>query len=87
MSEISTALDLLTKLGFPIWAGVVLWAAVKITHAVNFALADLRARDGLLQESMEKHIAQSDTRISLIEQLLQRHDRSIEQIWVRINEE
>lgn len=81
MGEITQALEIAGKLGFPIWAAVVLWATVKITHAVSAGIEDLRQRDTSLQKAIEAHVAQSDTRVSLIEQLLQRHDRSIDQLW------
>lgn len=86
IAGITQALELFEKLGFPLWSGVVLWAAIKINHTVHDGLSDLRQRDENLQRALEQHIAKSDTRIALIEQLLRRHDDNIESLWTRISE-
>lgn len=90
-------LHILERLGFPIWAAVVFWAAIKISHAVTAGLNDLKARDAelqramiaqgtQLQNAMNDHISKADIRIALIEQLLKRHDDSIEAIWTRFDQ-
>lgn len=76
--------ELIEKLGFPVWAAVVLWAAVKFNRTVHDGLTDLRMRDASLQKALEEHIAKADVRIALIEQLLRRHDASLESLWERL---
>jgi septal ring factor EnvC (AmiA/AmiB activator) len=85
-------LKIVKDLGFPIWAAVVLYAAITITRAVTRVTEELRASDVLLKQTLTEHIeehreniAQTDKRIALMEQLLARHDDNIDSIWDRLN--
>jgi len=97
VAGIEPALSILERLGFPIWAAVVFWAALKISHSVASGLSELKLRDAELQKAMleqgtrlqaamNDHISKADVRISLIEQLLRRHDDSIEAIWAKFDQ-
>ena len=73
-------LDLLKDLGFPLWAGVVLWAAIAITRMVRDGLNRLERSNLSFESRFAAHIAESDKRMSLIESLLQAHDREITEL-------
>ena len=70
-------LDLLKDLGFPLWAGVVLWAAVAITRMVRDGLNRLERASLSFETRFALHIAEADKRFALIEALLQAHDREL----------
>ena len=72
-----TVLQLLQDLGFPLWAGVVLWAAIAITRMVRDGLTRLEKSNLSFEQRFAVHIAESDKRMALIEALLQSHDREI----------
>ena len=73
-------LDLLKDLGFPLWAGVVLWAAIAITRMVRDGLNRIERSNLSFEGRFATHIAESDKRMSLIESLLQAHDREITEL-------
>ena len=73
-------LDLLKDLGFPLWAGVVLWAAIAITRMVRDGLNRIERSNISFESRFATHIAESDKRMSLIESLLQAHDREITEL-------
>jgi hypothetical protein len=70
--------------GAPFWAGTVLWLFYQIWKLLRGAIEALRTRDDSLQRLLDAHISQTDKRISLIEQLIEHHDASIDVIIRRM---
>jgi hypothetical protein len=76
---------LVSAFGLPFWAGMVLWGFYQIRRLLSGAIEALRARDDRIETMLDHHIASTDKRIALLEQLLSRHDRNIEDIWERLS--
>ncbi len=83
--DLTELLSIAQKLGFPLWSAAVVFAAVSITRAVTRVMTELRGRDELLQKTLMEHIAHSDKRSALMEQLLERHDDNIGTIFRRLD--
>lgn len=90
--SLETLLKLSEAFGLPVWIIVFVGAVTVTLRSAKKLVAELRARDALLQKVLTNHItentkaaAQTDKRIALMEQLIERHDDNIESMWNRIN--
>ena len=70
-------LDIIKDLGFPLWAGVVLWSAIMFIKLVRDGLARLERSNLSFEIRFATHVAEADKRMALIEALLHAHDREI----------
>lgn len=71
--------------GAPFWAGTVLWLFYQIWKLLRHAIEALKQRDDSLQKLLDTHIATTDKRLALMEQLLNRHEDNIETLWDRLD--
>ena len=78
-------IELFKALGFPLWAGVVLWAAISVTKMVRDGLARVEASTVSFETRFAAHIAESDKRMALMEALLRAHDRELQELKVNTN--
>jgi hypothetical protein len=67
-------------IGFPMWSAVVLYAVIRITSIVRLGAMRLEENDRKFNERFEIHIVEADKRMSLIEQLLEKHDQEIQEL-------
>jgi hypothetical protein len=84
-AQLEPIAKVISAFGLPFWFSVILWAFFQIRKLLSGAIEALRKRDDSLQKIVEDHIAHTDKRIALMEQLITRHDRNIETIWQRMD--
>jgi hypothetical protein len=78
--DINQIAQLFQEIGFPLWAAVVFYAVIRITTIVRLGVMRLEENDRKFNERFEIHIVEADKRMSLIEQLLEKHDQEIQEL-------
>lgn len=85
LSQIKVFAEVVAAFGLPLWAAVVLWLFYQIWRTLRGAIEALKQRDDHLQKMLDVHIAATDKRVSLMEQLLRRHDANIIALFERVD--